>query len=274
MKKNIILSFILLASVYTTSSVYGQKEDKDSKKSSKTMKSYAPVKGDFAVGINFGTGTFISTGLVGANSYSVSGTPSMSTISTNYNSATNMIGAEGRYYITDGFAVTLSGVATFSSVPSALAIPAVLDPNTNAVIIPGYSAVVEDNRADLSFAVGAQWSFDVKSNKLFPYLGFAIPFNYARRSLYDPTITFGNNGAVITDLGASHINVNAIGLQAVAGVDYYFSDNLYLGASIKPASMYYITNSKVPGPGLPGLQTESLTISSFVQPLLSIGFKF
>lgn len=273
MKKNIILSFILAATVFTTSSVYAQM-DKDSKKSSHTKKSYAPTKGMFTVAMNFGRGSFISSGVFAPSSNgNVNATPSFSTISTNGNDASNMIGAEGRYYLSDGFAVTLSGGATFSNVPSTLAIPAVVDA-TGTTVIPGYNAVVEDSRADVSVSVGAQWSFDVKSKKLFPYLGFAIPFNYARRSLYDPTVTFGNNGANIVDLGARHVNVNGVGLQAVAGVDYYFSNNFYLGASIKPVSFYYISNSRIPGPALPGLTSESYTISSFVQPLLSLGFKF
>ena len=63
--------------------------------------------------------------------------------------------------------------------------------------------MVADERVDVNVTVGTQYVLKTGSKKLFPYVGVSVPYNYARRSLYDPTITVdGSGNATIVDLGA------------------------------------------------------------------------
>jgi len=237
---------------------------------------FAPEKGDFTAAMLFGRGAFLNGGLNVPSSYgTVSGSaPYATDVDANSNSITNMVGAEGRYYIKNNFAVTLSGGAILRNTPSQLNIPAVRDVN-GVLIIPAYAAVVADEKIDLSVSVGAQWLFNTKNNRLFPYVGFALPFDYARRSLYDPTVTVQTNGDVtITDLGARHVDITAFGIQAVAGVDYYIAKDVFFGFDIKPVSYSYAASVKTPGPGLLNLEAETNTVSFFAQFSFKLGFKF
>jgi len=276
MKKYLILSFILLASL---TSVNAQGEDaKPTCKSSDTCNvvKYAPEKGDFTAAMVFGRGAFLDGGLVVPGSYgAINGAaPYSDVVDTNTNSITNMVGAEGRYYVKDNFALTLSGGAILRNTPAQLAIPAVTDVNGN-IVIPSYDAVVADERIDISASIGGQWLFNTKNNRMFPYLGVAFPYNYARRSLYDPTVVVEDNGDVnVVDLGVRHVEIAAFGIQAVAGIDYYFTKDVFFGFDIKPVSYNYAYSIKEPGPGLIALESDTNTVSFFAQFSFKLGFKF
>ncbi len=273
MKKYIIFIFILSISLGT--GMYGQ--DKDSKQkaksSSSSKKTYAPKKGDYTAAIIFGRGAYSNTGLAAPASFGATGTPVNGSapfandINSNDNSIINMVGAEGRYYVSDKIALTLSGGTILRNTPEHLSIPAVT--TGGKTIIPGYKSVVADERIDINLTLGGQWTFNTGSKRMFPYLGIALPFNYARRSLYDPTVDSNN---VITDLGARHVEITSFGIQAVAGVDYYLSEDVFIGFRIKPASFNYAFSDKIPGPGLPSLDSDTYTTSFFVQPSFSVGF--
>jgi len=268
MKKYIILCFIL---AITLTSINAQDRDSDYHHHYKgdtcdDGPKFAPKAGDFTAAMVFGRGAYLNGGLVVPSSFnSVSGAaPYDNTTSTNDNSITNMVGAEGRYYATNRFAITLSGGAIWRNTPANLAIPAAGD-------IPAYQAVVADESIDATISVGAQWLFNTKNDRLFPYVGVALPFDYARRSLYDPTIT--ENGTIV-DLGPRHADITAFGIQAVAGVDYYVAKDVFLGFDIKPVSYTYAYNVKTPGPGLYTQEADTNTLSFFAQFSFKVGFKF
>ena len=185
-----------------------------------------------------------------------------------------MVGAEGRYYVTNNFAISFTGGAILRNTPSQLAIPAVIDGNGNT-LIQAYNAVVADERIDANISVGGQWLFKTKNDRLFPYVGFALPFDYARKSLYDPSVTVDSNGnPTIVDLGARHVDITAFGVQAVAGVDYYVAKDVFFGFDIKPVSYTYAYSVKTPGPGLLDLEADTNTVSFFAQFSFKLGFKF
>ncbi|PHS52854.1 MAG: hypothetical protein COB01_06635 [Lutibacter sp.] len=278
MKKYLILCFILVVALGSVNA-----QDKDSKHVCKDdcnhEVTFAPQKGDFTAAMVFGRGAYINGGLIVPSSISSSSTvsgaaPYINDVDANSNSITNMVGAEGRYFVKDNFAISFSGGAILRNSPAQLAIPAVIDGGGNT-IIQGYSAVVADERIDVNVSVGGQWLFTTKNNRLFPYVGFTLPFDYARRSLFDPTVTVATNGDVtITDLGARHVDITAFGVQAVAGVDYYIAKDVFFGFDIKPVSYTYAFSMKSPGPGLIKLEADTNTVSFFAQFSFKLGFKF
>jgi hypothetical protein len=272
MKKYLILCLIL---IFALTGVQAQDNDsnQDCKADScRVVVKYAPQRGDFTAAMVFGRGAYLNDGLVVPSSwYAVDGTaPFDNGVDANNNSITNMVGAEGRYYIKSNFAVTFSGGAIMRNTPQRLFIPGVADTD-----VPAYNAVVADEKIDLNISIGAQWLFNTKNERLFPYLGFALPYDYARRSMFDPTVTVSNSGdPTITDLGARHVDIAAFGVQAVAGVDYYVAQDVFLGFDIKPVSYTYAASVKTPGPGLPSLESDTNTISFFAQFSFKVGFKF
>lgn len=278
MKKYLILTFFFLLSLTV---VNAQEEDtdhvcKDDASCCAATPKFAPQKGDFMAAMLFGRGAYMNQGLaVPSSSGSVNGIPAFANdVSANNNDLTNMIGVEGRYYVGKKFALVLSGGAIFRNTPSALNIPAVIDGDGNQ-IIQAYDAVVADERIDANVSVGGQWMFATKNDRLIPYLGFALPYDYARRSLFDPTVYVDDNGNVnITDLGARHVEISAFGVQAVAGVDYFLAQDFFLGLDVRPISYNYAVSIKTPGPGLYDLQAETQTVSLFAQFSFKLGFKF
>jgi outer membrane protein OmpA-like peptidoglycan-associated protein/outer membrane protein W len=264
MKKNIILSFIFFVSV-TLVSVYGQ--DTNASEGS-DVNPYGPKKGDFTVELLFGKGPYLNNVSVPTDANGIIyPNPPSALVSGNDNNAANMIGVELGYYIGNRWALTLSGGTILSNTPSQLAIPA-------AGNLPAYAAVIADGNIGVNVTVGTQYLFKTNSRKLFPYVGVAVPYNYARRSMYDPTVVVDGGGATITDLGVGHTEVNSIGIQAVAGVDYYFTDEIFMGARIVPMAFNYAVSSQKPRPGLPVLAAENSAASFFVQPTISLGFNF
>lgn len=270
MKKYLILCFIFAL----TLSVNAQ--DKDSNhvctaNCCDAKSKFAPQRGDFTAAMVFGRGAYLNGGLVVPNSNStVPGDSGFdNTVDNNSNSITNMIGAEGRYYVGKKFALTLSGGAILRNTPAVLPIPGV--PNTN---VPAYAGVDASENVSINATVGGQWMFTTKNERLFPYLGFAIPFDYARQSLFTQVSIDNNNNIVVTDLGPRHADLTAFGVQAVAGVDYYVAKDVFLGFDVKPVSYTYIASVKTPGPGLFNLESENNTVSFFAQFSFKLGFKF
>lgn len=270
MKKYLILCFIL---TFALTSVNAQ--DKDSKnhdcENCDQSAKFAPKKGDFTAAMVFGRGAYLNGGLTVPSSNIVSGeTAYDNTVNANNNSITNMVGAEGRYYVGNKFALTLSGGAILRNNPGVLPIPGV--PNTN---VPTYAGVDASENVSVNLTVGAQWMFTTKNERLFPYLGFALPFDYARQSLFTEVIIDDNNNITLPALlGTRQADISAFGVQAVAGVDYYIAKDLFFGFDIKPVSYTYIASVKTPGSGLLNLETENNTVSFFAQYSFKLGFKF
>lgn len=246
--------------------------------------SFGPAKGDFSGAVLFGRGNFLTTGLdvplaPGTNTgWYVSGSaPYQNSVEAGYADVSNMAGVEGRYFLTNRFALKLSGGAIIRSTPPRDNMPAVILYNSpNATWIPYYYAVQKDERVDLNLNLGVDYIFpSTRFERVFPYVGANIPFMYGRRTLYDPTITtdvYGN--PVVTDIGMRHAEVVGFGLQAVAGVDYYISKGLYFGFEFKPVSYVYAFNSKIPAPGLEALKADTHTWSFFSQIYCKLGFNF
>jgi len=313
MKRHIILTVAMLLML---GSLYAQDESPQ-----KEEVSFAPSAGDFTGAIQFGRGNYLTSGLVvpsspvyynnypGNYSWTVSGqAPYANMIDANNNSVGNIVGIEGRYFITNRITAKLSGGAIFRNTPSfdnVLGyIPTVeiqqynsdgtpsLDgygnpiyytqPTSNSTWLPAYNAVVAEDQADVNVNIGGEYHFTTKYSRLFPYTGLTLPFYYGRRSMYDPTITGGDlvNPAdpfapnYLVDVGVRRAEIFGFGVQAVAGFDYYIAEGLYFGVETKPISYLYMYSGKNPAPGLESLDAKSTTWSFLTQTFLKIGVRF
>jgi hypothetical protein len=287
MKNNIILAFLL--TIFTVVGMSAQDKDsqpaKDGHHSCSALcdhaPKFAPQRGDFTAQMLFGRGAFMNDGLYlvpNSNASTISGAaPYVSDVSANDNNVSNMTGAEFRYYLSDKFAVKFSGGAILRNTPYQVNIPTVYDASGSTVLIPGYSAVDATEEAELQVSIGGEFLLKTKNERLFRYVGFALPFDYARRSVFTPpSIEFNSNGnsVSIPDTGARHYEVTAYSVQAIAGADYYIAKGLFFGFEIKPVSYTYASSIKSAAPELRNLEAENSTVSLFAQYSFKLGFKF
>lgn len=281
MKKIILLAMLLSASVLVVSAQDDGKMDEG----------YAPKAGDFTFSMLYGRSNIMNQGLTvptapGSNSnWSVgNNSPYANQISLTDNSFVNMIGVETRYYVSDRIATTLSGAVRMDYTPGQVNIPGVISPGSpNASWIPALASIPEQNSTLLNVNIGAQYLFNTKVSRVFPYLGLTVPFYYAQQSQYDPAIndvaltTGGNNAAtsgLVVDLGTRTGEIFGFGVQIAGGIDYYLMDGFYFGFEIRPASWVYAYSASKAGPGLELQQSNTNTFSFFTQPFMKLGFKF
>jgi len=247
---------------------------------------FGPQRGDISVAVLFGRGNFLNAGLTVPSaptpSWTVPGSaPYANTVDPNENPVTNIVGAEIRYFLSGNLALKLSGGAIMRNTPSQANVPGYIDPSTpNSGWIPAYASVEADNRLDANVNLGLEKHFTTRYIRLFPYLGVTVPFYYARRTLYDPTIIYPDPTApdpddqVTVDVGTRSAEIVGLGGQLVAGVDYYLMEGLYFGFELKPVSYVYAYSNKVAAPGLESAKADNSTISFFSQTFIKLGFRF
>ncbi len=307
MKKYIILSIALLAGISFTAYAQDEGSGSDATEESGDSDGLGHKAGDITGAILFGRGSFLSYGTVPrspANSFgysgsgninwAVTGQPPTANVGVNGSSATNMIGGEGRYFITNEIAATISGGAVIRNIEplqnvqyfyinpsSSTGLTLGNDPSTSTQSwVPHYGSVVSDNRIEANVNVGGEYHFPSKRFKrLFPYLGANFNYYYSRISQYDPSIYYQNtsNGTagtevLVVDIGVRSSVVQGIGGQAVAGIDVYVAPGVFLGLSTRPVSYLYVTNIQTAAPGLEDRKSDSHTWSIFSQTFLKVGF--
>ncbi|MCG8182381.1 BT1926 family outer membrane beta-barrel protein [Tenacibaculum piscium] len=234
---------------------------------------FRPKKGSYTVSLLMGRGSYIEQGgsYIG-NANQVSGqAPYVNTINSNDNNMMNMAGVEGKYFISDKMALSLNGGFTFRTTPSDVNIPAVLD-DENTVVVPAYQAIIGEDKYSLHAGLGLQWYLKLKSPKLVPYVGFSLPVDYTRTSTFDPTVNFDTT-ATVSNLGLSHVELFGVGVQAVAGLDYFLTKDMFIGFDVKPLSYNYVVNTKKKNSGTLGRKASNSTFSFFGQYFFKIGFK-
>ncbi|MEQ9167112.1 MAG: BT1926 family outer membrane beta-barrel protein [Fulvivirga sp.] len=278
MKKYILYTLMFLCSV---SVALAQDDDQLGSEQGSGDTGYAPAAGDLSGAILFGRGLFLDFQLTNVpGSFSTGGTvgfpgqsPTAYRIVSDINSASNMVGGEARYFITNRIAVKLGGAAIFRNTPDQPNAPSPITAPGSTQTIPDYAAVEARNEAYMTVNLGGEYHFSSKYDRLFPYVGANFPFHYGRYTVYDPTIS-GGNSPVITDYGDRSAEILGFGVQAAAGVDYYLMEGFFFGFEIKPISFIYAYSTQLPGPGLEERQAETTTLSFFTQPFLKVGFRF
>lgn len=279
MKKYTIIAAMLFGLAGTA---FAQ-DSSSSEKSEGSSASYAPAAGDLSGAILFGRGNFLNAGLAVPGSqtpyWRIAGTaPYGNTVDANNNDVTNIVGVEMRYFLQPNIALKVSGGAILRDTPARTNIPGVVieGPDGMETYVPAQDAVIGDNSADINVNIGGEYFFASKYSRLMPYTGVTIPFYYARRTLYDPTIISepdGQNPGIV-DMGPRHAEIFGFGGQLVAGVDYYLMEGMYFGFEVKPVSYVYSYSNKYPAPGMEVAQAENSTFSFFSQTFLKVGFRF
>ncbi len=236
---------------------------------------FGPQAGDKSVSLQLGRGDdFSDLQYVAKNlgTYTVY-VPSNSTASTDDNSLINMIGVEGKYFLSSNLAVRLSGMGLISSTPAQQDIPAVINPEyyddevdeLSYISIPGYSDVESSSSYKVLVNAGADYYFNVGNDRLYPYAGAQLNFNYGQSKYF----TLEDD-----DMGERVSETYGLGGSIVGGVDYYIAQGFFLGIEIKAASYMYSVARIFPQPGMEGGDADNHSTTFFSNPMVKIGFKF
>lgn len=211
----------------------------------------------------------------GSNSYlSVTSQPGMLTsygaeaLSVGWTDKATAFGMEGSLIFCDRWKLDLGGEFSYANNPGYVEVPGTYEGAGAYEVgeIPDYEAV--DAKANLNWIahIAGSYYFRLPSVPcLRPYAGVRFAGGYAsnwvRTDKYEA-------------LGSSDAETYFFSVGALAGVDWYFSQNFYVGMAFEPYRYTYGVTSYRPQEGLAPLGADTHFNGAFVEPRLKIGFLF
>ena len=213
----------------------------------------------------------------GSNSYlSVTAQPGMLTsygaeaLSVGWTDKATAFGMEGSLIFCDRWKLDLGGEFSYYNNPAHVEVPGTYEGNPLAVYevgqIPDYEAI--NAKADLNwFAhIAGSYYFRLPSVPcLRPYAGVRFTGGYA--SNWERTDKY-------EALGSSDAETYFFTVGALAGVDWYFSPNFFIGIAVEPYRYTFGVTSYRPQEGLAPIAADTHFNGAFVEPRLKVGFLF
>lgn len=252
---------------------------------------FGPAAGDISVSLQLGRAeSFDNLHYVNSpinnNGYYYMSAPHATTVSSSSNSMVNMIGVEGKYFITNQIAVRFSGMGMIDLTPAQDAVPGLnlynlvdyqtqqqlIAAGVDDVVLPTYSSIESSVTHRFVGNIGGDYYFAVESRRVNPYVGAMVSFNYARNQFYAPdSDPYTAAGA---ELSSRFFETYGFGGSAVGGVDYYVAEGMFIGFEIKAFSYLYSVNKMMPIAGVETYDADNHSIGIFSNPMFKIGFKF
>lgn len=225
---------------------------------------YGPNKNDITVSVNFGVGSYISKSAPAPDLSSYTLSAPMSS----WFDKKPMLDIEGRWSVTDKWAIKLTGALTAGKNPAYNEVTGTLDSDATFELgdIPTYKAVPSSASFQYSVGVGADHYWSTKNERIHLRAGGEVGFAYGRVSV--------NGVDSEAYLGAAIGEAYAIRVAPVAGLDYYFARELFVGIDVRPVSYQYSVYSERPQVGLGLLSSDNHSFSLIAQPTLKLGFRF
>lgn len=176
-------------------------------------------------------------------------------------------GIEGSLLFRNGWRLDLGGSYGYSATPGRAGLAGTVE---NGVMepgdIPAYRAVATQQSNSYMAYIALSHYFKLKfAPALKPYVGMRVRGSYAQNwKLYDE----------VESMGRSISEGFAAGVSALLGVDYFFSCNFYVGASVDALRYVYSYAGIRPQVGLGTLTAFSHNFDLLATPTLKIGFVF
>ena len=159
--------------------------------------------------------------------------------STNWNDKSLGIGVELGWFFVDLWRVNVGGGFSFTNTP-------------------GYPS-------QFNVSLGFDRYFRTGVDGLLPYVG--IKAGYA----YGQDIAFKDDETWMGQSAGEAFNIRG---AVTVGVDYYFTEAFFIGASVDPFAYTYCYTMVKPQAGLGALAADSHNYSAFAAPTIRIGFCF
>lgn len=212
---------------------------------------------------NFGRGVSISEPT--ASSYSSS------------NNVTNIIGVEGKYFVTSEIAARISASGSFGGSPSQDYVLGVADPtgdNYPGTYFPGFNMFEGRSKSNFFLDLGADYYFSGSYDRVAPYVGVQFNSIYSQLEIFDGFRGLDSNQEVIGSFDTRRGEAYALGGSIVAGIDYYLSEGMFIGIEVKALSYMYSVKKVFHQTGMEAQAVDAHTTSFLAQPSLKLGFRF
>ncbi len=222
-------------------------------------------KGDLMFSINFGVGSYIGTSAPQPNLSKYT----LSAPMTAWFDKKPILDIEGRWFVSDKWALKLTGGFSYSYNPSYNEVTGTAaSQNTLAdpADVPTYSAVPSGNNIQFFVGVGADYYLKTKCEQLYLRVGGEFGYAYGRVTL--------NAEDSEEYMGATLGEAYAIKLAPVLGADYFLGKTLFLGFDIRPVAYQYSIYSERPQVGLSLLSSDNHAFSILSQPTIKLGVRF
>lgn len=265
-----------------------------SQDTSEDINSYIPKKGNFTVSAVLGSNdvTDINSNVLpdyGSNvtkTYRLGADDNFSTKEPS--SITNLAGISLNYFLTDKISLNLFGSYGYKSKDGADAyegIEAARDADGNQIAgsgIPAIEGTPETKNYKINISTGADYHFDFsKDQKALKNVDFHVGarFNFMYERLEKTQISslkWDNGNYVLNSDGATGTaTAEAVGFGGaiVGGVDYYFTNALFIGLEINAVNFMYQHTEIVNMPGVQGADQNTTFVNAFSYPKFKIGFK-
>lgn len=250
---------------------------------------YSPRAGQWQVSMVVGNGGFFNEDL---NSYLVpevsntsgsvglpnGGTDSSGDLSSylnisGFNTSYNILGLQGKYFVTDNWEVNASFGMNINLTPSRDYIEG--DNSVPDMKIPEFQYINAQSTHNWYVKAGSNRYFKLSNPKVQPYVGAAVTYQMARLVTSEPYIGEDAAGDDL-HLYQSGINIGmtqAIKGALVAGVEYCLTPELVVGFEFNPASYRYDIIQMAPrGYGVYTAAHHSIRV--FDLPSLKLGIRF
>ena len=175
-------------------------------------------------------------------------------------------GAEGSLIFCDRWKLDLGGSYSYYNNPGYPDLPGTMGETYEIGEIPNYEAVEAKINMNWLAHLAFSYYFRIAAAPcLRPYLGVKVQGGYSSDvSMYNDYRAMGNSE------GESY----TITAGVLAGVDWYFSKNFFVGASVEPFRYGYGVVKYRPQEGLSVLGADTHFMGAFAAPQLKIGFLF
>lgn len=262
---------------------------------------FAPKKGQWQVSVMLGggnnfynentsyllpkfshNGTADANGTVGLPSGSHEGDLSayLNIDGLNNNSLTNILGIEGKYFLTDCWDINFQFSMDIKLTPKKDYVEG--DFEVGDMIIPAQEYISARMTNNWYTAVGTNRYFKVGNPRIHPYLGGSLGFQMARVETTKPytgdTVTdpdTGEEGMPEQLYGSGSRAGQMFGIKAagVAGIEYSLAPGLVLGFQFQPLAYRYDVIQLCPK-GFDKYNASHHNIKIFDMPVLKLGIRF
>lgn len=195
------------------------------------------------------------------------------------NSLTNILGIEGKYFMTDCWDINFQFAMNISLTPKKDYVEG--DNSISDMAIPGQKYINAQTTNNWYVSVGSNRYFKVSNPRIHPYLGGSLGFQMARIEVTEPytgeTYTDEDTGEElpVQVYGSGSRAGQMFGIKAagVAGIEYSLAPGLVLGFQFQPLAYRYDVIQICPT-GFDKYNTSHHNIKIFDMPVLKLGIRF
>lgn len=199
----------------------------------------------------------------------------------NNNSLTNIVGFEGKYFISDNWDINLQFSMDINLTPKKDFVEA--EETVSDMIIPAQKYIQAQMTNNWYVSVGSNRYFKTSNERIHPYLGAAVGFQMARIETTEPYTGEEYNDGENVGEGGLPIQVYVSGSRAgqmfgikaagVAGIEYSLAPGLVVGFQFQPLAYRYDVIQICPK-GFDKYNASHHNVKIFEMPMLKFGIRF